>query len=104
MVADSQATAVYASRRGPLYYATRKGLYVVQKDSVRPIYEEPDSSSHWHVRPYSFYESRNGDLWFGGFAGACVLRSGRLLRFGAESGVPERGVWCFREDTENEND
>ena len=46
----------------------------------------------------------NGDLWFGGFAGACVLRSGRLLRFGAESGVPERGVWCFREDTENEND
>ncbi len=100
---DSAVSAAFVSRNGDLYFADKQGLSLLRGHDVIPLYQAPaGSGSNWHVRPYSFYETTDGDLWFGGYYDAYRIQKGRLQRFGPDEGIPDRGVWCFNQD-ENGN-
>ena len=97
---DTTLTAMFRTRSGVLFYTDNRGLFKIVHGSSVPVFIAKGNDWRWHVRPSSFLERRNGELLFGGYNEAYVLRRDTLLRLSRTNGVPERGVWCFQEDVD----
>ena len=59
---DSAMMAIYADRNGRIFYACGRGLFDLPDGSPHPIWIAPKRKRGWHIRPYSFYEARDGTL------------------------------------------
>jgi ligand-binding sensor domain-containing protein/signal transduction histidine kinase len=95
---DTALMMVHADTDGGIWYAGSKGLFRIEEGKFAPVYRNPPHNPLWHVRPYSFYRAHDGSLWLGGYHGAYRLAGSTLSLFSITEGLPERGVWCFRED------
>ncbi len=97
---DTSLMALYRTRNGVLYFADGNGLFKVVDEHPVCVFATGRNDWRWHVRPYSFFEQPDGELLFGGFHEAYLLRNDTVWRFGSANGVPRGGVWCFQEDVD----
>jgi signal transduction histidine kinase/streptogramin lyase len=95
---DTAVSAIYVDKKGSIWYAGANGLFKGRARRFTRVFETPSSDRLWHVRPYSFFETQSGDLWFGSYRAAYTMHDGHVTILGHADGVPPRGVWCFRED------
>ena len=97
---DTAMMMVHADTDGKIWYAGSRGLFTVEDGASVPVYRNPPTDPLWHVRPYSFYRARDGSLWLGSYYGAYRVDGKGLTHYGTPQGLPDRGVWCFREDVD----
>jgi ligand-binding sensor domain-containing protein/signal transduction histidine kinase len=95
---DTALMMVHRDADGKIWYAGSKGLFMIDEGATIPVYHNPEHNPLWQVRPYSFYRAHDGSLWLGSYHGAYRLDGKDLSLYSIPDGLPERGVWCFRED------
>lgn len=93
--------AILSKRDGSLLLGTPVGVYQysgtgeVQSNSW---IESPKGTSIGDVRV--IIQSRNGDMWFGGFGGLTRIHNGVITRFTENEGLPSNNVRSLYEDPE----
>ncbi|MDM7921445.1 MAG: two-component regulator propeller domain-containing protein [Pyrinomonadaceae bacterium] len=85
--------SIHMASDGRIYVPTRRGLYVFNNDSYIRYRDErllPDLSRR-------IIEDRQGDLWFGTFAGLIKMERRGLTSFLAAGGFPEPNIHSIHE-------
>jgi signal transduction histidine kinase/ligand-binding sensor domain-containing protein len=93
--------AILKIHNGDLLLGTPKGIYeyrAANTDHNSSWLEPPGEASVGDVRV--MIESRNGDIWVGGYGGLTRMHNGQLTRWTEREGLPSNNVRSIYEDAQ----
>ena len=90
--------AILNRHGGALLLGTPNGLYQYSETSEGRWMQSPTGTPIGDVRV--IIETRNGDIWFGGFSGLTRIHNGVMTRFTEREGLPSNNVRSLYEDSD----
>jgi signal transduction histidine kinase/ligand-binding sensor domain-containing protein len=92
--------AIYKLHDGSLLLGTPKGIYRYSETNQNPELWLKASVGIPIGDVRVIIESRNGDIWFGGFSGLTRIHNGVMAHFTEPEGLPSNNVRSIYEDSE----
>ncbi len=87
---DAQVNGILRDHAGRLWFATTKGLFLLQGEDRLTRYTEQDGMTDARIR--LVHETRDGRILLGTYQGLYEWRDGRILATGRDTGLPDDGV------------